>query len=394
MTTDWPVTTLGAVARIIAGQSPPSASYNDRGEGLPFYQGKKQFGDRAIEAPTTWTTQAKKIATEGDILMSVRAPVGPVNLAVEECCIGRGLAAIRPGPEIDRDFLYLALLAQQDRIAGRDGAVFPSLNSKQVAAIEIPFPTRTEQQALVSKVEAALADVRAASDAVRGAYENLRKLETRHADDVFSNLRADTAQVQLGAVADFRNGLNFSKDSRGETVRIVGVKDFAQNFAVPLNNLDTVQVDGELRDADLLQSGDIVFVRSNGNQELIGRSLLVDQLGSEDRVGHSGFTIRARLLSDDLDPVYVCHFVRSASARREMVSAGIGANIKSLSQGTLARLTIPAPDRSKQSAIVRNLEELGSEVSRLADLYRRKLNALSDLRRSLLDQAMRGGLGL
>jgi hypothetical protein len=85
---------LGEVAEIFMGQSPPGSTYNNRGNGLPFFQGKAQFGE-VFPVPDKWCSEPLRIAHKGDILVSVRAPVGPTNLAVEKCCIGRGLAAIR-----------------------------------------------------------------------------------------------------------------------------------------------------------------------------------------------------------------------------------------------------------------------------------------------------------
>jgi len=89
----WKVTTLGNVATVVAGQSPKGEHYNKEGEGLPFYQGKKDYGDRYLYSPTIWSSVVTKRVIEGDILMSVRAPVGALNIAREEICIGRGLAS-------------------------------------------------------------------------------------------------------------------------------------------------------------------------------------------------------------------------------------------------------------------------------------------------------------
>ena len=79
----WEQATLGIVCEVIAGQSPKGSNYNNSGDGLPFYQGKKEFGDRYLGAPTKWTTQITREATAGDVLMSVRAPVGPINFSTE-----------------------------------------------------------------------------------------------------------------------------------------------------------------------------------------------------------------------------------------------------------------------------------------------------------------------
>ena len=90
----WVSSRLGDVAEIVLGQSPPSSTYNENENGLPFYQGKLEFGN-IYPSPQKWCTEPKKIAEKGDVLISVRAPVGPTNICPERSCIGRGLAAIR-----------------------------------------------------------------------------------------------------------------------------------------------------------------------------------------------------------------------------------------------------------------------------------------------------------
>ncbi|CAI3269785.1 hypothetical protein CIRMBP1204_00229 [Enterococcus cecorum] len=85
------------------GQSPAGKTYNDFCEGMPFYQGKTEFGDLYIGEPTTWTTAPSRIAVANDVLMSVRATVGSTNIAKDECCIGRGLRK-------DKDKEYLVVL--------------------------------------------------------------------------------------------------------------------------------------------------------------------------------------------------------------------------------------------------------------------------------------------
>src|SRR5438445_6218664 len=93
---EWKVAKLGdsEIAQVIMGQSPPSSTYNDAGKGLPFLQGNADFGDMYPQ-PNTYTSGPIKVARKNDILVSVRAPVGKVNLSPFECCIGRGLSAVR-----------------------------------------------------------------------------------------------------------------------------------------------------------------------------------------------------------------------------------------------------------------------------------------------------------
>jgi type I restriction-modification system DNA methylase subunit/restriction endonuclease S subunit len=147
------IVTIGQVAEVIAGQSPESEFYNTEGLGLPFYQGKTEFGNMYIGSPVHWTTKTTRTALKGDILMSVRAPVGPVNFATQEICIGRGLAAIRASVKIYKEYLYYFLKNQQDVIKGNGGAVFDSINKSQIEQIQIPLPPIELQQLVVVEIE-------------------------------------------------------------------------------------------------------------------------------------------------------------------------------------------------------------------------------------------------
>src|SRR5688572_27321929 len=100
----WVSARLSEIAGIVMGQSPPSSTYNTRSEGLPFFQGKAEFGDLYPEA-RVWCSAPSKVAEKNDILLSVRAPVGPTNLAPAKSCIGRGLSAIHPESGINLKYL-------------------------------------------------------------------------------------------------------------------------------------------------------------------------------------------------------------------------------------------------------------------------------------------------
>ena len=140
MSEGWEIKKLGDVCEVIAGQSPKSQFYNEDKVGLPFYQGKKEFQKKYIGEPTKWTSKITKEALEDDILMSVRAPVGPVNFSTQKCCIGRGLAAIRSSELIDKDYCFYYLQSKEDELIGNSGAVFNSINKTQIGNIPIPIP--------------------------------------------------------------------------------------------------------------------------------------------------------------------------------------------------------------------------------------------------------------
>ena len=163
---EWEIKPLGSVAEVISGQSPEGKFYNDRSEGTPFYQGKTEFSDLYIGPPTKWTTQITKLAEPEDILMSVRAPVGPVNLTSESICIGRGLAAIR-AKSINRDYLFAYLVQNESKIHGNGGAVFDSITRPLIEELEIPLPPREIQDDIAS----AIAHERAQIDSAKKLIE-------------------------------------------------------------------------------------------------------------------------------------------------------------------------------------------------------------------------------
>ena len=146
---------LDAIAdEIIQGTSPKSEFYNDKGEGLAFYQGKKYFGEKYLNQPTMWTTEAIKISIKDDILISVRAPVGDVNLnPFEKICIGRGLAAIRFHEIATRNYVFHWLYFHSEEISGHKGATFDSISGNELKAIKIPLPPLELQKEFALYVE-------------------------------------------------------------------------------------------------------------------------------------------------------------------------------------------------------------------------------------------------
>ena len=132
-------TTLSNIAKITMGQSPDSASYNDNQDGMPFFQGKADFGDKYTKVKH-YTTQPTKIAEQNDVLMSVRAPVGPVNVASVKCCIGRGLASIRPiESKSTTEFLYCMLKSKESELAEKGtGSTFKAINKDVLINLVVP----------------------------------------------------------------------------------------------------------------------------------------------------------------------------------------------------------------------------------------------------------------
>lgn len=132
---------LSDITEVTMGQSPVGTSYNEEGKGVVFYQGRGEFGWR-YPTQRLFTTEPKRMALKGDVLMSVRAPVGDLNVAFEDCCIGRGLAAIHSDHRSYVLYLMRSLKTQLDAFNG-EGTVFGSINGKALKAFPIALPTIT-----------------------------------------------------------------------------------------------------------------------------------------------------------------------------------------------------------------------------------------------------------
>ena len=149
-----PQTKLCEIANITMGQSPNSESYNDSADGTPFFQGKADYGDK-YTIVKHWTNQPSKIAYKGDVLMSVRAPVGPVNIASCDCCIGRGLCSITAKDGLtNNEFLFNALNTIQEEIASKGtGSTFKAIIKNDVYNIELPLGSIELQNKFAQIVE-------------------------------------------------------------------------------------------------------------------------------------------------------------------------------------------------------------------------------------------------
>lgn len=149
---------LGDIATVLMGQSPASEFYNQLGDGLPFFQGVKDFGEK-YPTETSWTTMAHKVAKKGDVLFSVRAPVGELNIAIKDCCIGRGVAAIRSNNN-QTNYLYFLLKSQIQKIRRfGNGSVYDAINKDILEKTIIDIFSDTKTQTYIGSVLSAYDDL-------------------------------------------------------------------------------------------------------------------------------------------------------------------------------------------------------------------------------------------
>lgn len=389
----WERKQIGDLCEVIAGQSPEGKFYNNDGKGMPFYQGKKDFGEKFIEAPTTWTTQTTKIAREGDILMSVRAPVGPVNFATDEACIGRGLAAIRSRAELNRDFLFYQLLHLQPEIAGKEGAVFASINKSEIEALPITFALLPEQQRIVGILDEAFEGIATAKANAEKNLQNARALFDSHLQSVFTQRGEGWVEKIFEELIE-SNVIGLTKNSReqGEDKAwpYVKMNNITRDNRFDSSSFTCVDATDEEVSKFTLQDGDFLFNTRN-SYELVGKSCIYES-DWHDVVLFNNNIMRVRFKSG-VDARFVLQAFSSKAVANELNALKSGTtNVSAIYFKDLRSLVIPIPPIAAQKTIAAKLESLRTQTQRLESIYQQKLAALEALKKSLLHQAFSGVL--
>jgi type I restriction enzyme, S subunit len=173
--TGWVEAPLQDFCQVTQGQSPPGNTYNAEGDGLPFFQGKAEFGD-LYPTPVKWCSSPTKLAERDDILISIRAPVGPTNLSPTKACIGRGLAAIRPlGAVSVKYVLYALRQSVQSLLDESTGSTFDAISGQTLREHVIPLAPIREQAAIVAEIEKQFTRLDAAVAALKRVQANLKR---------------------------------------------------------------------------------------------------------------------------------------------------------------------------------------------------------------------------
>ncbi len=167
---EWSNGVLSDIANITMGQSPSGSSYNEDGIGTIFFQGRAEFGNR-FPSVRLYTTEPKRMACKNDILMSVRAPVGDINIAHEDCCIGRGLGAIQSKYSYQSFVLYTMFsLKKQLDVFNGEGTVFGSINRDSLNSMPIIIPAKDK----INEFESIVAPMDAV---IRNNYDEICRLQ-------------------------------------------------------------------------------------------------------------------------------------------------------------------------------------------------------------------------
>lgn len=386
MKQDWKIKKLGDICKVIAGQSPEGKFYNADGNGLPFYQGKKEYGEKYIGEPTTWTTKITKEAEIDDILMSVRAPVGPINFSTQKICIGRGLAAIRASKLIDKEFLYNFLLKHENEIVGNTGAVFNSINKAQIEAIEIPLPSLPEQQRIVAILDEAFSTIAKAKVNAEQNLKNSKGLFESYLQSVFTDKGKGWEEKTLSEVLEKTETIDPTKKPKEEFIYL-DVSSVNKETKEIENATLLMGKDAPSRARKLIRTNDVIFATVRPTHS---RVALITEEYNEQVCSTGYFVLRAK---EFLNNNFVFYFLLTYGFNKQMEKLQKGASYPAVTDSEVKSIIIPFPKSLKeQQTIVKKLDALSTETKKLETIYQKKINDLEELKKAVLQKAFNGEL--
>ena len=270
---------LAQVCKINMGQSPESSTYNDNGDGLPFFQGNADFGEMH---PVTriWCNSPTKVAQAGDILISVRAPIGAMNYASEKCCIGRGLAAITPNSDrVSSEYIYWLLRTKNRELNSKGtGSTFKAIGKKVLEEIMVPDISLEEQEEYVAAVRSVYEVVKMRRSQIQ-ILDNLIKARfVEMFGDPVSNPNGWEKKA-LSEVAEIRIGpfgsLLHKEDYLAGGHALVNPSHIVDGKIIPDNDLTVSDAKYKELSAYHLKEGDVVM----GRRGEMGRCAVVNRSG-------------------------------------------------------------------------------------------------------------------
>ena len=254
----------------------------------------------------------------------------------------------------------------------------PSLTKANLLQIEINVPELDKQRYIVD----ALDKVSSLIALRREQLEKLDELVKSRFIELFGDPVGNPYKWHTKPLLEMgycKNGMNFHTGDSGIEMHCLGVGDFKDHAVIDgTEHLPMISLNEKPPEESMLQDGDIVFVRSNGNKDLVGRCLVV--YPHETPTTYSGFCIRYRMTSDEANTVYLVRALKTTSMRKKM--AGRGANIQNLNQQILATLDIPLPPLELQEQFAAFVEQ--TDKSKLA--VQKAVDELETLKKKLMQE--------
>ena len=385
-TNNWQIKKLGEVCKIIMGQSPPSDTYNENAKGMPFFQGKAEFTD-LYPVVKKYCSKPTKIAEPLDILLSVRAPVGTTNIANIQCCIGRGLAAIR-FDNYKYGFYFLRSI-QHELDSKGTGTTFRAISGETIRETLIPYPNQETQHAIVSKIEELFSELDKGIAELKTAQLQLKTYRQSVLKSAFEG-KLTNENVKNGELPDgwerktFNDVIDISKEkykpNNSESKFYVGLEHIEKNLGVltaecGFENIKTIK--------NKFNVGEILYGKLRPYLNKV-------YLAKENGVCSTDILVLKT--KKNCNAQFLTHLMLGVDFVNTMSENTSGVNLPRVSTKFILEYPINLPPIEEQNRIVQEIESRLSVADKMEQSIQESLQKAEALRQSILKKAFCGEL--
>ena len=377
----WIETTLDGIAEVVMGQSPDGKTYNQEGKGLPFMQGSAEFGEHN-PVPEKWCSDPKKIAEPGDLLLSVRAPVGDTNFADQRIAVGRGLSIIRANKESLTEFIRLVIqLNVVELLASSGSGMFASITGKNLKEFKVNLPPLPEQKRIVDLIASVDSYIEALQQQLESAKRSrnavLHELLTAGSDDWVETTLGEICADGLFADGDWVESKD--QDPEGD-YRLLQLADIGDGTFLNKSDRWMNREQFNRLGCTKLEVNDVLIARM---PDPIGRACLFPE----------GLPVCATVVDvaivrtgNETLQKFLALLINSSDFRTEAFSLLTGTTRQRISRGNLAKIFFVIPSQEKQLAIVNLISLFDGEISQSV----RVIEEAKQLRSGLLSDLLSG----
>ena len=370
---------LGEICKINMGQSPDSATYNTENKGLPFFQGNADFG-KTFPKVRMWCSEPKKIAKENDVLISVRAPIGAMNIADCECCIGRGLAALTPNEECcSQKYLWHALGSKVDELNSKGtGSTFKAISKKTLEETEIVLPS-IEVQNRIAKI---LDKIDRIVDNRCRQVDRLDELVKSRFIEMFGDPSTNSTEwslIKLEDYLDIIGGYAFKSDSfQEEGIPILRIGNINSGKFLPVNMVYWPDDDDLARYK--VYPGDLVMsLTGTVGKDDYGNVCILDGAYSVYYLNQRNAKL---ILKSSLNKVFLAEMLKFKEIKNRLTKISRGVRQANISNKDILSLEIPLPPLVLQNQFA----DFVAQVDKSKLVVQKSLEQLKILKKALMQE--------
>ena len=383
----WEKKKLKDISYVIMGQSPSSTSYNDKEIGYPLLNGAADYKGQIFN-PKKYTNAPTRLAEKNDILLGIRATIGNIAISDQTYCIGRGVAAIRVNEQkAHRNYIKNYLVSALDEIIGKSGgAIIKGIKKEDLTDMIIYLPDVNEQKRIVTKLDECFEAIDKARANVEKNLNNAKELFQSQLNEIFSQKGEGWVEKKLGEVSNIIYGYTAKAKHEPATAKYLRITDI-QNSNVNWESVPYCDLDEDELDKYQLKIGDIVFARTGATT---GKSFIIK---NPPKAVFASYLIRVQIDNEELKPNFLYLFFQS-SYYWYLINKGISGSAQGgFNASKLKKLSISFPvSPEKQIRIIKEMEELKTQTQALESNYQQELDALDELKKSILQKAFNGEL--